>query len=279
MKRWLKEPLLHFLLAGGLLFGVHTWLNRGSENEPRVVRVTAAEVNWLKETWSRQWHRPPDEQELRGLISDYVKEVLLAREARELGLDENDTIVRRRLVQKMEFIVQDTVRLAEPGEEALRRHYDDHRTRYQTPTRVSFTQLYFKTEAAARRGLEELGAGPEGEPGDRSLLEREFVRADPQTVTSLFGPEFADRLFALDPGRWHGPVASGYGFHLVRIGERQAAQPHAFEEVRAQVVEEWHRSQQAKANERLFAELLEKYNVVVDKSVQPLIGPLAEVMR
>ena len=120
MRRWLKEPLLHFLVVGGLLFAAHAWLHRGGGDAPHVVHLTAAEVNWLKEMWARQWQRPPNEQELRGLVTDYVKEGLLAREARALGLDENDTIVRRRLAQKLAFFVQDTARLAEAGEDAMR---------------------------------------------------------------------------------------------------------------------------------------------------------------
>jgi len=276
--KFLKEPLLHFLVAGGLLFAAYAWLNRGGD-ETRVVHITAVEVNWLKETWARQWQRPPNEQELRGLVTDYLKEELLAHEAQELGLADNDTIVRRRLAQKMEFLVQDTARLAEPGEDELRLLYDASRARYQTPARMSFTQIYFKTEAAARQGLEELAKHTAAELGDRSLLESEYVRADEQTVTSLFGRGFAEKLFALKPGRWHGPITSGYGFHLVRISERQAAQPHPYDEVRAQVIEEWHRSRQAQANEQFFAGLLKKYEVVVEENVKPLIGPLKEVVR
>jgi hypothetical protein len=279
MRHWLKEPLLHFLVAGGLLFAAYAWLNRGGDGEPRVVRITAAEVNWLKETWTRQWQRPPNEQELRGMVADYVKEALLAREARALGLDENDTVVRRRLAQKLEFLVQDTARLAEPGEDELRQLYDANRARYQTPARISFTQIYFKTEAAARQGLAELATHSAAELGDRSLLERDYARTDAQTVTSLFGREFADKVFTLEPGQWHDPVASGYGFHLVRISERQAVQPRPFDEVRAQVLDEWHRSQQAKANAQFFAALLKKYDLVVEESVNPLIGPWTEVAR
>jgi hypothetical protein len=80
MRRWLKEPLLHFLVAGGLLFAAYGWLNRESVSTPNTVHITMAEVNWLRETWARQWQRPPSEQELRGLVTDYLKESLLARE-------------------------------------------------------------------------------------------------------------------------------------------------------------------------------------------------------
>jgi hypothetical protein len=101
--RMLREPLLHFLLIGGLLFATYSWLRRGAcdDTAPAGVRITASEVAWLKETWSRQWQREPTREELRGLATEFLKEELLAREARAMRLDENDTIVRRRLAQKV----------------------------------------------------------------------------------------------------------------------------------------------------------------------------------
>jgi hypothetical protein len=279
MKMWIREPLLHFLLVGALLFAAYGWLNRGNDGSPRVVRITAAEVSWLKETWVRQWQRPPSAQELRGLVGDYLKEELLAREAKEMGMDENDTVVRRRLAQKMEFLVQDTARLAEPSEDALRRFYDARRAQYQAPGRVSFTQVFFRTEVAARHALNELKTRSADELGDPSMLERDYAEADQQIVSSVFGPEFSGQVFGLAPGQWHGPLASGYGFHLVRVGAQQAGQVRPFEQVRTQVLDEWHRVQQVKASELFFDRLLKKYDVVVEDSLKPLIGPLSGVMR
>ena len=275
LRGWFNEPLLHFLLAGGLLFAAYAWLNRGEDEEPREVRITAAEVNWLKETWARQWQHPPTEDELRGLVTDYLKETLLAREAAEMGLDENDTVIRRRLAQKMAFLVQDTARLAEPGNAELRRFYDANRTRYQAPARISFTQIFFRNEADAQKGLAQLATRSPDELGDSSMLERDHAEADAQAVTSQFGDAFNRQVFGLETGPWHGPVASPYGFHLVRVSARQATQPLAYEAVRAQVLEDWQREAQTRTSQRFFAELLKKYDVVVDDSVKPLVGPLA----
>jgi len=279
MRSWLKEPLLHFLLAGTLLFAAYGWLNRESADAPRTVRISVAEVNWLKETWARQWQRPPTEEELRGLVTDYLKEALLAREAAEMGLDENDTVIRRRLAQKMEFLVQDTARLAEPGDAELRRFYDANRAHYQAPARVSFTQLFFRNESDAKQGLAQLATRSPDELGDPSMLERDHAEADAQAVTSQFGDAFSREVFGLETGQWQGPVASGYGFHLVRISARQDTQPRPYEAARAQVLEDWQREEQTKAGKRFFAELLKKYDVVVDDSVKPLVGPLAGTAR
>jgi parvulin-like peptidyl-prolyl isomerase len=278
MKRWLREPLLHFLLAGGLLFAAYAWLDPGNDSPPRVVHITAAKVTWLEETWQKQWLRPPSESELRGLVRDYLEEELLAREAKELGLDEDDTIVRRRLAQKMAFLVEDTARLVEPSQDALRQLYDGDPSRYQVPARVSFRQLYFKSEAAAQRALEGLETRDAADLGDASLLERDYSQADEQTVASVLGPELAARILGLAPGRWHGPVASSYGFHLVWVDAQQRAEARPFDQVRAQVLDEWHRLQETKASDRFFAGLLEKYHVVVDESLQARIGPFPGVM-
>ncbi|NGZ10599.1 MAG: peptidyl-prolyl cis-trans isomerase [Nitrospira sp. LK70] len=277
MRRWFSEPLVHFLILGGLLFGAHGWINRGNDDPPRVLRVTAAEVNWLAETWTKQWQRQPSEEELRGLVADYVKEELLAREAKEVGLDENDTIVRRRLAQKMEFLVQDTARLAEPGEDELRRLYDTEPARYRTPACISFTQIFFKTETAARTGLAQVALHGPAQVGDHTLLDREYATLDEQTLATLFGEQFARQVFALEPDRWLGPVPSAYGFHLVRVNGRENPLLRHFGEVRTQVLEDWHRAQQARVNEQFFDGLLKKYEVVVDETVRPLMGPFAKV--
>lgn len=275
MKRILKEPLFHFFVGGALLFAAYAWLNRDVPDAPRVVRITATEVNWLKETWALQWKRQPDDQELRTLVSDYLKEVLLAREATELGLDANDTVVRRRLAQKMEFLLQDTARLAEPSEDELRRLHATGGDRYREQSRISFSQIFFHSEALARTALAKVGTTPASALGDRTMLESDLKDADQQIVTAMFGSDFAGKLFTLEPGRWHGPLTSGYGYHLVRISDHQPGQPRPFTEVRAQVLEEWQRSQQARANEQFYAGLLKKYDLVVEESVKPLIEPIA----
>ncbi|MCK6474232.1 MAG: peptidyl-prolyl cis-trans isomerase [Planctomycetes bacterium] len=279
MTRFLREPLLHFLLAGALLFGAHAWITPGAVEAPRTVRISEAEVRWLKETWARQWQRPPSEQELRDLVSDYVKEVLLAAEARELGLDDNDTIIRRRLAQKMEFIVKDTARLDEPDERVLRALFEELHATFQAPARISFTQLFFKSEAAAREGLAALASNPAADPGERTLLEREHFQSDETAMTAQFGHEFSSWVISQAAGDWRGPVASAYGFHLVRITERLEARQRPFEEVRFQVAEEWHRRHQTQVNDAYLAGLFRKYDLVLDESVKALVGPPPEAPR
>jgi hypothetical protein len=288
MQRLLKEPLLHFLVLGALIFAVYSWLNRSlpdNKSAAGTVRITSNEIAWLKETWSRQWQREPTRDELRGLVTDFLKEELLAREARALGLDQNDTIVRRRLAQKLEFLVQDTSSLAEPTEEDLRRFYEANPERFQTDAHISFTHVFFRREkrasaaTEAKAALDDLarGANP-ADFGDRLLVDSEIVDADMQSVAGQFGREFADAVFTLKPGAWNGPIESGYGLHLVRVSEVKPGKRRAFSEVKTQVLEYWREQRQRSDNEKYFASLLKKYDVVVDDSVKPLIGPLDEPM-
>lgn len=287
----LGEPLLHFAVGGAILFAGFAWLNR-EQVDPRgvePVRIGEGEVRWLKETWANQWLREPSPEELQGLIADLVSEELLAREALEMRLDENDTIVRRRLAQKLLFLVEDTSRLADPTEEELRQFQTAHAARFQTTARVSFTQIYFNPEhrkdpsSDAREALVELRAAGGGDlaatMGDRLLVEAEFRDADEQTVSSMFGSEFAEAVFGLEPGVWSGPVKSGYGFHLVRIAGLTPAMQRPFEQVRDEVLKEWRVEKETATNRDYLARLRKKYGVILDDSVKALLGtnPVADM--
>jgi hypothetical protein len=288
MPPFLKEPLLHFLFAGAVLFVMYGWFNDGTEVESkgeRMVRITAGQVEWLKQTWARQWGRPPNEDELQEMVAGYLKEELLAREARELKLDENDIVVRRRLAQKMEFMVQDTAQIDEPNAEALRRLYGSHPQRFQTPARITFTHVFFnrdkrgvRTKADALAALEQLsqtGPGSAHDLGDRFLLPYDFHGTDEQAVANMFGQEFARGVFSVEPEEWAGPFESSYGLHLVHLTGKEPARLPDFETVKGDVATLWRQEHELEARERYFTSLLEKYEVVVDESVKSLVGPLA----
>ena len=144
----LREPLLHFLIAGSLLFGGYAWLNRGNQpsNAVEPVRIGQGEVHWLSETFASQWRRQPTADELDDLLTTLISEQLLAREARSLGLDRDDTIVRRRLAQKLVFLVEDTSGITEPHEDELRRYYAVHADRYRTSKLISFRHAFFSPQ-------------------------------------------------------------------------------------------------------------------------------------
>ncbi len=276
----LREPLLHFLALGIALFVAHAWIARDADTHGTsadgVVRITAQDVAWLAESWTRQRQRPPSDSELRGLIADYVKELLLACEAVALGMDENDTLIRRRLAQKMQFFVQDIARSAEPGDDVLLAYYRAHPERFAASPRLWFRQVFFGGEQATARAATALEALTPTDDlsvlGDRTLLPLEFADEDQATIGRVLGEAFAQRLIELEPNRWHGPIDSSYGTHLVNVTRREMGDHLAFETVRERILEAWYIEQQQIADRLYFAELLKKYNVVVDENLKPLIG-------
>jgi hypothetical protein len=289
----LREPLLHFLLVGAILFGVYAWLSRAETDSgdlDRTIQITEREVAWLTETWTRQWQRPPDDRELQGLVTDYLREELLAREARALELDRDDVVVRRRLAQKMNFILEDTARLAAPTDEQLRALYEADRARFDAPATVSFVSVFFSSDKRGDRAakdaeallarLSATGASAEpGNAGDSTLLPGELLDADEQTVSGDFGAEFAKSVMTLPPGEWHGPVTSTFGQHLVRVTERRESAARPFDAIRGALVEEWRRRGEADAKELYFKSLLERYDIEATDSVRPLIDPGLATLR
>lgn len=268
----LKEPLLHFVLIGGALFaGYSVWGQRSAA--PDSVQVTSADIQRLSGLWSKQWNRTPSAQEQQELIRDHLEEVLLAREAIALGMDQDDIIIQRRLAQKMKFLLDDTLRIAEPDDALLREFHARHAGLFQQRARVSLTQYFFSSQDAALKGLQALQQNDAAAVGEPTLLEQDIQAVDQQILANLLGAPFAEQVFALQPSRWYGPLASGYGFHLVRVNQHDAARPLPFEEVRGHVLAEWARVEQEKARQQYFATLLQKYQVEVDEALSPAMGP------
>jgi hypothetical protein len=265
----LREPLLYFLLAGAALFLITDAL--GGDAAERIV-VSDAERARLAAQWQAQMGRPPTDTELDGLIQQWLREEIYYREAKAMGLDEDDVIIRRRLAQKLTFLTEDLATAAAPDEAALRRYYQDNAERYQEPERWSFSHRYFsgerreQAEADARAALQTLKAGDEGvggeDAGDPFMLQRSYVERAQREIGELFGREFAAAVTDLPVGGWHGPVRSAYGWHLVKVEDHEPARQRPFEEVVDQVATDYRQQQRREANEAYFESLLERYEIV-----------------
>ncbi len=295
MKRFLKEPLLHFLLIGGAIFAIAAWRGRTGGEEPTMlvkekarIEVTAAVIDRLRAGYERQFGQAPDARELRGLVTAHIREEVFYREALALGLDRDDTIVRRRMAQKMEFLTGDLADVAEPNEASVREFFERNAARYARPAQVSFRHVYFSKEkrganyeAAAREALADLAKGVSDEAmGDAFLHGFEFAARDAQEITALFGEEFAAQLAALREGEWSEPVASSYGLHLVRVDARGPVQPASFDAVRATVVRDFNEERRNTANREIFEKLRERYQVAVDEAaLLKAAGPAMQLVQ
>lgn len=277
MNRILREPLVHFLVLGAIIFALYAALrpeSATSEDDYRVV-VTEGQIEHLATTFPRVWLRPPTASELKSLIDEYIKEDILSREAIKLGLDRNDTVIRRRLQQKMEFIAEDFSISANPGDEELAEFLAAHPERFQRDSRYTFQQVYLdpgkhgeNLETDVATLLAGLSAGaPEtdiAELGDSLMLPTEIDDQPQFAITSQFGQDFAAALAGLPTGEWTGPVRSGYGVHLVRIESRTEGHVPELREIRAEVQREWLDTRRKEANQKFLDALLAEYSVTVE---------------
>jgi peptidyl-prolyl cis-trans isomerase C len=276
MKKLIKEPLFHFLALGALLFALNAWRQsrRPEPNATARIEVTAAVIERLRAAYERQFGKSPDAEELREQVTAHIREEVFSREAVALGLDRDDTIVRRRLAQKMEFLTDDIVVAAEPTDATVREFFEKNAARYAKPGRVSFRHVYFSKEkrgasadAAAREALAALQKGANDETmGDPFLQGFDFAEREQDDVIAAFGPDFAKQLAAQPTGAWRGPVASSYGLHLVRVDDRTEPRAVKFDEVRETVLRDFNDERRRTANREFFEKLRQRYDVAVDEA-------------
>lgn len=275
MKRFLREPLLHFLLLGAAIFAVYGWRSQPGAGTRGTILITQSQIASMAENFARTWQRQPSPSELDGLIQDRIREEVYSREAMALGLGEDDTVIRRRLRQKMEFISDDVAAQAEPTEGDLNAFLKAHPESFRAPRTFTFRHVFLNPAKRgddlardAARLLEQLSRVGEAADlsalGDPFLLDYAFASASSREVASLFGESFAAKLSELPAGEWQGPVESGYGVHLVFIRERTEGRQPDLAEVREAVRRQWESARRQEANERLYREMLGRYTVTIE---------------
>jgi hypothetical protein len=246
MTSWRREPILYFLGASVSVFAWYGLLQLNPTPRRPEIRISAGAIARLEAQHVRMWQRPPSAEELDALIDNAVRTEVLAREAAAMGLDRDDTFIRRQLRLRIEALADDaTVRPA--GDEELREYFEAHRQGFRSPSRYTFDQICLT-------------------PGV-TLLEPSIAGADERDVVARFGTSFAEALRRMPIGTWQGPVTSAYGAHLVRLVERSDPAAPAFEDVRDAVAREWVAAQARLNKERFYESLRREYLVTLDERV------------
>jgi hypothetical protein len=277
--RWWREPLVHFLVIGALLFVAFDRWGAGGAGTARIV-LTPGQIDALASGFARTWQRPPTEEELKGLLDEHVREEIATREAMSLGLDRDDTVIRRRLRQKFEFIAEDSIDATPPTEADLQRWLDTHPADFRREPEVAFRQVYLSPDrrgAALERDATALlaqltAAGATAsieEAGDPLMLPREVPPTSLGEVGRQFGEPFAAALGTAPLGAWSGPVRSGYGLHLVFVRTRTEGQAPRLEEVLPVVSREFTADRRKRQLDRLYETLLDRYRVVIERRAAP----------
>ena len=273
--RLLREPLLQFLALGAMLFALYGLAGKRSAEAPEKIVVSASRVANLGDGFARTWRRLPNEQELQGLIEDYIRDEVFYREGRAAGLDRDDVIIRRRVRQKMEFLADD-MSVPEPSDEQLAAYLASNPERFRAGDQLTFHQVFLSATRRANtidndsKQIASILARADGAIdatvlGDPFLLGDEFRNVSPSKVTSIFGESFAKQISVMEKGRWQGPISSGFGQHFVFISERVSGNLPPLDAVRPVVHREWANARRLEAEQKLYASLRNRYEIVVEE--------------
>jgi hypothetical protein len=273
--KFIREPLFHFLLLGAAIFAVYGLATRHKTGKPGEIVVTQGTLENLVTGFTRTWQRPPTEEELQGLVRDYIREEAAYREALALGLDRDDMIVRRRLRQKLEFLSDELATRTEPSDAELQSFLQIHTGLFQSEPLFSFRQIYFNPQlhggnlhgdmSRAVEDLERAGSRANtADLGDSFLLERSFEKLSLSDVKKTFGEQFASAIAGLPLGAWQGPIESGYGTHLVFVARRSEARLPALDEVRDQLRREWFDAKRKETTDKFYQAILSRYKVKIE---------------
>jgi peptidyl-prolyl cis-trans isomerase C len=297
VKRWFREPLLHFLLIGLAIFGTYAYIHRGriGTQSPRQIVLSLDELRTMTAYFESQWHRPPTAQEFQAMVEDKIKEEVLYREGLVMGLDKDDTIVKRRMAQKVQFLAEDVATAHEPSSAELKVWFEKNSSKFALPSRYSFRHVYFSPDKRganahddAAKAVTRIAGQPEDSPligsvADRFMFQDYYGDRTPSAIAKEFGPQFAVALEKVQPGLWQGPIESGFGWHLVFVDSVIPGRIPAFEEIESEVKTAWLGEQKAQAREKAYKSLRSKYTVLLpappDKQTAsaPALPPKQEI--
>ncbi len=275
MKDVMREPLVHFLIIGGLLFVLFNFLNNPVGPQTDRIVITTGQIDYLKANFVRTWQRSPTEKELQVLTESFVRDEIFYREALAMGLDREDSVIRRRLKQKLEILSDDLASVTIPTEEELIHFLKTHPKRFTTEPQVAFRHIFISSDLRGQTAHEEAqrllsvvsSRGSSIDPnslGDGLMLPRSFDCTGLNNISRLFGDAFGREISRLHINKWAGPIASGYGLHIVYVTQQVKGRLPKLAEIRDAVEREWYVTHKKELKDGLYEKLREKYIVVFD---------------
>lgn len=267
MTRLLREPLVQFGVLAVFLFVFFDTRGDGLRTPMPQDRIEVTETDAFRliRQFEAVWKRAPTNDELEGLISAYLTEEVLVREALKLGLDRGDAAIRNRLRQKMLFLTESAAQTLQPDDAVLEQYLSANPEKFAAPARISFNQIYLGEapgDAAVAQTRTALTSGQPPETlGERTLLPEHMAEATPSQVDRIFGAGFFAGIDAMDAGGWQGPVRSGYGVHLVQIDHKTTASQPDLADIRDKVLQDWRSAQSEALSKAQMTELMKRYEI------------------
>ncbi|MCM5662492.1 peptidyl-prolyl cis-trans isomerase [Galbibacter mesophilus] len=273
MTRWIKEPLLHFVVLGALIFVVYSLVNTSEDNDRKIV-IDDDRLKHINALYEIQWDRPATPEELRALVEIYIRQEVLYREALRMNLDHNDEVVKRRLSQKMEFISSDLTKMVEPiTETKLQAYFEENKEDYRVPTAYSFSHILLSNQnhINPKEDASKLLASVDVaqyesliREGDQTTLSLSYKDASGSMILKELGAKFYSSLDTLPLSQWTGPISSGFGIHLVFISNKTNTHIPELAEVKNKVVRDYEYATEIATRDAVYNELKKNYEVIIE---------------
>jgi len=276
MRKLITDPLLHFILIGATLFIVFGLFSRSGKSFDDTIYITRADIRALQANFDRTWQRPATGKELEGLIEERIKDELAYREAMKMGLDQDDSSIKRRLRMKIEMLMEDRSTLSPPTAKQLSDFLGQNKELFRREPMVGFSHVYLDVEKHAGtledeigqllQQLNSVGAKADLEHfGDAIMLPKQYPLSSVNIIARQFGRKFAEDVARLEPGRWQGPLASSYGLHLVFVHESVAGRDPDLSEIQRAVEREFEAQRRTAIRQELYRKLKEQYRIVIEQ--------------
>lgn len=270
----IREPLIHFMLAGAVLFTFFYSVNPAKRQSSNSIIIDQNRVAQLQAHFKRVWSRPPSPEETTALIDNYITEELFYREAKKLSLDQNDAVIRQRLRQKMEYLAESLSESIPPTDTELESYLASNASLFKGEAKYSFEQIFIRGDHDAAHFNQRVNTAQKALSenikfnGDASLLPRYFEGATGYEVDRQLGKGFSQQLNTLDKNEWQGPLKSGLGAHFVKLSARKAGAVPLLSEIKPAVTREWINERAKERKSALIAHLKKQYTVEDTTTIQ-----------
>ena len=263
---WLREPLLHFVVLGGVLFGIDH-LRAGNADDPHTIVVGADVDSEARATFKAARGREPNAEELEALHRVWLDNEVLYREGLALQVDKGDPAIRERVIFKALSVIDSNVRLPATDDKVLRAWFEAHRDKYDEPARYDFEEAALSGDSAEPAVREFVTALNRGTPGDAKAGLRVFKGRPHASLVESYGPEFARALTGAQPATWQA-LRTRDAWRAMRLDAITPAKPAAFEPLRGVVLHDWIDATAAEQRTAVVRALANKYKVKYEAPTQ-----------
>lgn len=259
--KFVKEPLLHFLILAGTLFAIYSEFGPES-NEDKGITVSDARMAQLYNRFEKLWDRPPSDFEMKGMIDEYLLDEIYAFQARELGLDKGDAIIRKRLRQKMEFMLFDMAGAIPPEDGELQVYLHEHSDRYRREARIDYEYISIAKDASAdeiEAFMQFVTTTDSCGSCETHTSHRRIADASKSLIQDIHGHRFAEQVMMLTTDGWQGPFESDTGIVYVKPTDIRKGYVPDLQEIYELVFADWRQEKNEEFKREYQSKLLETY--------------------